>query len=179
MAEETVVNAIQGRLFAESDLNVYAILDGASVPHLPQQLWECRPEHYCLFPGDLEPDMAEVAPYLVKLEAESDFGTWVLEEGWGNHWGVLATTPVEGIEARKHFASLIDVYDADGKPLIFRYYDPRVLRVFLPTCDRGELTEFFGPVSVYLAEAEDAESLACFRREAGRLRTQELRLAGP
>ena len=32
--------------------------------------------------GDLEPDMAEVAAYLVLLEVDSPFTQWVLTEGW-------------------------------------------------------------------------------------------------
>ncbi len=32
-------------------------------------------------------------------------------------------------------------------PLVFRYYDPRVLRVYLPTCSPAEFARFFGPIS--------------------------------
>ena len=39
--------------------------------------------------------------------------------------------------------------------MYFRYYDPRVLRVFLPTSNTEELTAIFGPVSCFLVESED------------------------
>ena len=44
----------------------------------------------CLYRGELQPDMAEVAPYLVKLDRDAPFTDWVLDRGWGNHWGVFA-----------------------------------------------------------------------------------------
>src|SRR5262245_13928828 len=90
-------------LFSQEDISTYAVLDGASVPDLLPKLSEAKEECACLYRGELEPDMAEVAPYLVKLRAESPFTDWVLSEGWGNHWGIFALTQV-GLEAlRRHF----------------------------------------------------------------------------
>jgi hypothetical protein len=50
----------------------------------------------------------------------------------------------------------------DGRELYFRFYDPRVLRVFLPTCTLQQTAEFFGPVSSYLVEGEQASILLTF-----------------
>ena len=46
---------------------------------------------------------------------------------------------------------------------MFRFYDPRVLRVYLPTCTGDEAEEFFGPVPEILAESEDGGSLLSYR----------------
>jgi hypothetical protein len=46
------------------------------------------------------------------------------------------------------------VYDAKGTPFYFRYYDPRVLRVYLPTCNASELQILFGPVARYYVEGK-------------------------
>jgi hypothetical protein len=77
---------------------------------------------------------------------------------------------------RRHFRSFLTVYDPDGKPLLFRYYDPRVLRVYLPTCDARELETVFGPVVAYLLEGEDPGDLLRFELSSGALqrRTQPL-----
>lgn len=53
---------------------------------------------------------------------------------------------------RRHFRRFLRVTDEQGQPLMFRYYDPRVLRVYLPTCTAEELALVFGPVSAYLIE---------------------------
>ena len=148
---------------------VYAVLDGASVPDLPIKLFEMKPPHFCLFTGDLEPDMLEVSPYLVRLLPNVPFTNWVLQEGWGKHWGIFAHSrePIE--EMRKHFRSLVTVYDEAGKPMIFRFYDPRVLGTFLSTCEETELKSFFGSVEAYFAEAETADNLNRFQIGDGSL----------
>jgi hypothetical protein len=47
----------------------------------------------------------------------------------------------------------------NGQRLLFRFYDLRVLRTFLPTCDSGQRKEFFGPIQSFVAESEDADSV--------------------
>jgi hypothetical protein len=165
------------RLFADEAANVYAVLDGASVEELLPKLYDLEPEFECLYRGELEPDMAEVAPYLVRLEPETEFADWVLEEGWGRHWGVFAVTDADLRDAHKHFRSFLTVYDPTGKPLLFRYYDPRVLRVYLPTCNAGELRTVFGPVSCYLLEGEDPNTLLSFHLSGDALRRESVPLA--
>lgn len=146
---------------------IYAILDGASVPDLPLKLFEMKPPRYCLLSGELEPDMAEVAPYLVRLYPRTAFTDWLLRECWGKHWGIFAHSRKTLKEMRKHFRSLVTVYDESGKPLIFRYYDPRVLHNFLPTCEPEEIETFFGEVDSYFAESEKEEKLMRFERGNG------------
>ena len=68
-------------LFGKGETPVFAILDGASAPDLVKHLYEHEPEYCCLYRGELESDMATVAPYLVRLEAESKFTELVLTEG--------------------------------------------------------------------------------------------------
>ena len=163
MTDDGMVRSLQEQLFSDATMNLFAVLDGASVPGLRQVLHEQEPEYWCLFPGDLEPDMAEVAPYLVGLSPESGFTHWLLSNGWGNHWGIFVVTSAEIRDMRAHFRSLVKVYDADGKAMYFRFYDPRVLRRFLPTCHAGELAELFGPTSWFAAEGEDEATMLRFR----------------
>ena len=58
--------------------------------------------------------------------------------------------------------------EADQK-LIFRYYDPRVLRAYLPTCNAVELRTVFGPVRRYLIEAEDPAEIIEYTFDGTRL----------
>lgn len=138
---------------------VFAILDGAQIPDLRMKLYELKPVHYCLFSGELEPDMQEVAPYMVRLLPGTPFTEWLLNEVWGKNWGIFAQTRETVLEMRKHFSSLITVYNEEGNPLIFRYYDPRVWRKFLPTCQPDEVKSIFGKVDTFLVESEDKENL--------------------
>jgi len=146
-------------LFADSKLNAYAVLDGASNPALLDHLYDGeRPEFACLFRGELEPDIAECAPYLVRLERDQPFTHWVIDNCLGQHWGIFALGRGELHEMLLHLRKLNMVYDSESHPLLFRYYDPRVLREFLTFCDLEQVTDFFGPVEVFFAEAEDGQT---------------------
>ncbi len=167
------VDAILGKLYRDENAAVHAILDGASVPGLQQHLVEQEPPYVCLYRGELEPDMAEVAPYLVKLVHDSPFTEWVIEQGWGKHWGIFAETGAADLNAlRRHFRGFLTVHDPSGKPLLFRYYDPRVLRVYLPTCNADELKTIFGPVQAYVMEDENPGSMLRFLIKNGALAKQ-------
>ena len=178
MITEEHAQSVNDRLFAEEAANVYAVLDGASVPDLLTQLYELEPEFECLYRGELEPDVAEVAPYLVCLDPDSEFTRWLLSEGWGQHWGVFAASDADMRALRRHFRTFLIVYDPDGKPLYFRYYDPRVLRLYLPTCNDAELQTVFGPVVSYLLEDEDPKRLLRFQFMGGTLRQERHGVGG-
>lgn len=155
---------------------LYCVLDGASVPDLPLKIHEMRPPNYCLFSGELTPDVAFTAPYVVNLIPDSPFTKWVLSESFGKHWGIFAHCRFSIKEMRRHFRSLVNVYDEQGNPMIFRFYDPRVLRRFLPTCNAAELKNIFGNVQTLFAEAEDNENLLGFQLENDSLKETKLSL---
>ncbi len=164
-------------IFPEERTNAYAVIDGASAPDLLDKLYGLRPEFVCLFRGEMEPDMAEVAPYLVRLDAQTEFARWVIEKGWGNHWCIFALSRADLRQMRNHFQKLLIVYDAAGNPLRFRYYDPRVLRVYLPTCNAEELATFFGEVACFVLEDKNPETILRFALESGFLRQEKIHLA--
>src|SRR4051794_18563186 len=171
------VQLIGPDLFGEPGVNVFAILDGASVPGLVQTLHRCNPERECLYRGELDLDIAEVAPYVVLLEPNTEFTDLVLNQGWGNHWGVFALTPADLFTMRQHLRRFLTVHDTSGKPLLFRYYDPRVLRVYLPTCNSEEITSFFGPVSKFFMESDDSAVALTFQQNAGALSEKKVSVA--
>lgn len=173
---EEIVQSVSQQLLAEEAGNLYAVLDGASVPDLLPKLYGLQPEFECLYRGELKPDMAQVAPYLVRLDADSEFTQWVLEEGWGKHWGIFVSTDADLRAMRRHFRTFLIVYDSDSKPLYFRYYDPRVLRLYLPTCNQEELQAVFGPVVSYLLEDEAPTTLLRFQLASGTLRQEKRQL---
>jgi hypothetical protein len=177
MAMMKTLDTITATLFEDGEINVYAVLDGASIPDLLDNLYEQQPEHVCLYRGELEPDIAETAPYLVKLERDTDFSDWVIDKGWGNHWGIFSLSNESLTVMRNHFRKFLMVYDPENRPLYFRYYDPRVLRIYLPTCNADELATVFGPVLSYFLEDEDPKNGLRFRLEAGSLLRDELAIA--
>jgi hypothetical protein len=176
MSAESIVQAVSEHLFSEEGANVFAVLDGASIPTLLMSLHDRQPEYVCLYRGELEPDLAEVAPYLVQLEAGSDFAAWVVEKGWGKHWGIFAISFADLRAMRHHLRTFLTVYDSDGQPILFRYYDPRVLSLYLPTCNAEELATVFGPVTSYVIESDDPNIVLRFGLESGALVQQKIPL---
>ncbi len=165
---------LQKILFIEQT-RVFTVLDGASVPKLPMRLYEMRPPNYCLFRGELAPDIAEVAPYLITLAPNNPFTDWVLEESFGKHWGIFIHSPYSILEMRRHFRALFTVYNEEGNPMYFRFYDPRVLQTFLPTCNGGELKSFFGKADTFFSEDDKGQNLLSFKLENNELKQAELK----
>jgi len=147
-------------LFADDGLNAYAILDGAACPELMARLDEFQPEYCCLYPGELAPDVEACAPHLVTLQPDAPFTDWLLENLPGKPWGIFARAEPKLRPMRKHFRTFIVVTNEQGRKLFFRFYDPRVIRVFLPTCDAEQFQNFFGPVDSYISEDEKHDFVA-------------------
>src|SRR2546423_6431987 len=173
---KNIAQAVKPELFSVAGLNVFAVLDGASGPNLPAGLQQLRAEPACLYRGELEPELAAVAPYLVQLEPETRLTEYVLTQGWGNHWGIFARSRADLRTLRRHFRTFLTVYDPDGKPMLFRFYDPRVLRLYLPTCNAQELAVVFGPVETYLLEDVDPDNLLRCHFVAGGLQQKQVPL---
>jgi hypothetical protein len=172
-----LVEALWGGDAARSSMKLYAVLDGARDDRIYPAVLGCKLAHACLYSGKLPREMLETAPYLIHLTAEAPFTEELLREGWGNSWGVFAGSTGSLEELRRHFRSFLKVKDETGKSLIFRWYDPRVFRVYLPTCNAGELRAIFGPVSLYWSEAESADALLQYRRDGEALGQTRIDLA--
>jgi hypothetical protein len=164
---------LKNYLFSETT-RLYCILDGASVDDLPMRLYETDTPNYCLFRGELEPDELYAAPYVAMLLPGSTFAEWVFDNCSGNHWGIFAHCRHSLKEMRRHCRALVNVVDEKGNPMIFRYYDPRVIRKFLPTCTSEELETLFGKIETLFAETEDGGTLTAYRLENGELKQTDL-----
>lgn len=145
-----------------ADETLYAILDAARHSDVPYLLKWAGVEHECLYEGETREKLWYVAPYLLKCDPASDFFKQLLEDGWGKSWGIFLTSSSKLDELLTHFRQFLLVKDEDNKDFYFRFYDPRVLRVYLPTCTAEEVREFFGTNGAYLLEAAEPDTLLKF-----------------
>jgi Domain of unknown function (DUF4123) len=157
---------------------LFAILDCARDPLVFARLLDHPGERQSLYEGTKGDQLAAVAPYLAAFPAESSSLQALIDDGWGKSWGVFLTSDQPFQEVRKHLRRFLMVELAGQKPVYFRFYDPRVLRPFLPSCSSGELAQFFGPIHAFLMEAEDPEFLVRFSFVDGTLRRALCRLDG-
>lgn len=159
----TKFTQLEAALFDDLALHAYAVLDGASIPGLADALDGHRPKYECLFRGDLEAGMAEAAPYVVALEPGGSFTPWLLQNGWGEHYGIFVLSKEPLGVVRLHLRRSLRVYRESGEAVLFRYYDPRVFRAFAPSMLPAEAKAFFGPVEAFLCESEDGAEFLRFR----------------
>lgn len=150
-------------------LHLYALLDGARDERVAPMVRGFGAQQRCLFDGELHPALAAAAPYIVALDPDAPATRALLAAAWGAAWGVFVAAPV-GLDAlRHHFRKFLRVVDEQGRQLVFRYYDPRVLRLYLPTCTESELELVYGPVHGFLIEDEDPARGAQLRRRGAAL----------
>ena len=147
----------QLRRFATSGY-LFALLDATDqilVPHKAKLLGPAKA--VSLFTGTANEWYWAVAPYL--FHVDSELLDWIAEKLWKEPWGIFAMSKATLEDLRLHFKKFLMVQLPDGKPWLFRYYDPRILQVYLPTCEPWELQKFFGPVRAFATADNDEQKL--------------------
>lgn len=159
-----------------STVPLYAAVDGARDCRIEGWFRDARAPAWCLYRGHLSEELRRAAPSLVRLCRGHDYTERFFRVGFGDAWGIVLASAAPQAELRRHLRRFLRVRTEDGRILAFRYYDPRVLRLYLPTCTPAEIAAFFGPISAIAAEAAQPGWIHFFRPGPGGL---EARLVGP
>ncbi len=174
---EAGVEALVTNLTA-GGMPLFAVVDAAADPavfeHLQHPQREAVSAMQSLYEGAAGQELAPWAPYLLALSPDSPLLRTLLREGWGKAWASYCTAHVPFNELRRHLRRFLMVQMEDGPQVYFRFYDPRVLREFLPTANHAELLYFFGPVQEWLIEGADGETLLRSRCNQDGLITEAL-----
>jgi hypothetical protein len=139
----------------------YAVLDAAQDAESPQRARDTGLRTQSLYAGELGARVDHVAPHLATFDPQGAFADWLFEHWSGNH-GILLQSQADCPELRRHFRNFLLVRDQAGRRYRFRFYDPRILRAFLPACTPAEAKEFFGPVTSFYAADRFARSVMVF-----------------
>jgi hypothetical protein len=156
----------------------YIILDAARMDIEIIKAQELNPDFESLYNGSKyieKRNLFYVAPFLFSFLINVEFRNWYFEKGWGDSWGVIVYSVMDLKSLVKHFRHFLMVKREDGEQLYFRFYDPRVLRVFLPTCDERQLNDFFGPVDYFICEDEDSGNGLVFSLHKGELKVDKIK----
>jgi hypothetical protein len=164
-------------LLARDFQPLYALLDASREPSVLKVVLESKEEYQSLYDGPQGAQLAHFAPYLIRVPQKSLLLETLVRQAWSKSWGVFLTCDKSLKDLRAHFRHFLTVKLPDGQQVYFRYYDPRVLRLFLPTCLLAETTQFFGPVKQFLIEGEDPATALHFTPGAKGPEKKELRLA--
>ena len=146
--------------------NLFAVLDAAQSSRVLDLLHRSAEEYQSLYLGTQGDALADVAPYLVRLPRSSSLLGALIAEGWDKHWGVYLTCDKPYLELRRHFRKFLMVHAEDFENrMYFRFYDPRVLQSFLPTCTPEQSQQFFGPISQFFFPSNPTLEVVSVARE--------------
>jgi hypothetical protein len=148
--------------FLRGQHNLHAVLDAARDPAILQHLRGSGLVHESLYDGPRGVEIADFGPWLVELPRGTPFLDLLVNDGWGESWGVFLTSHSSFAEIRKQLRRHLLAKLPDGREVYFRYYDPRVLRTYLATCTPPELGGFFGPITNVFVESGDRGFLLVF-----------------
>jgi len=156
---------------------LYALLDAAVESDVLKVLFESKEERESLFEGVQGAQLVHFAPHLVRLPPKSPLLETLVQKSWGKNWGVYIACAKPLPELRAHLRQFLVVNLPGNKQMQFRYYDPRILRVFLPTCLPEEINQFFGPVKYFVMEDENPEVLLRFSNSGRGVERKQLALS--
>lgn len=128
--------------------NLYAVLDLARDPYLFAAMLEgFDAERRCLFRGRAKEELGDRTAWIARIDPEQGLLDWLLEEGWGRRAFSLMTSPLTIHRFVSHVRKFTKVRDDAGEEHFFRFYDPQVLRQYLPVFGPGEHAMFFRSIA--------------------------------
>ena len=145
----------------------FVVLDGAINPAVRDLLNQAGVFYQSLYEGEQAADLAAYGPYLVEIQKGGKLMPFLIKVGWGKSWGVFLSTHMGFVDTRRHLRHFLMVDIEGGKRVLFRFYDPRVMRVFIPTCDAEQRKEFFGQIEGIYVESEKEKTVHRFAADSG------------
>jgi len=71
------------------------------------------------------------------------------------------------VDVRRHLRQFLQAQLPSGEVVLFRFYDPRVWRTYLPTCEAAVLQQWFTGIAEYGAETPDGMGTLIYRFNNG------------
>jgi len=167
------INWISGNETANDSISLFYFLDSARNPEIFQHIKKHKCEKNILYSEENARELIDVAPYLINCNTNPLLAEWLLQEK-GNSYGYFFESSASIEQLINHFKKFIFACDEKGRHYFFRFYDPRVIRIYLPTCSKDELMNFFGLVSRFIVEKESSENIDLFYMNNGQLIIKEI-----
>lgn len=126
---------------------VYAIVDGSRQPMvIPAALDAYSSNFRCLYSGNALAEFGDNAAWVVELKLGESTLNWLVTHGLNRRWAIFATSQLEISAFIRHLKKFTVTVGPDGRTLFFRFYDPHVLRQYLPVFDERQTQLLFSGV---------------------------------
>ena len=125
---------------------LWAILDGASCPEMPQLVAENG--GVCLYRADT-PEDAPHAPWLIPVQPDMPIAEDLGVLGNIEHWGIVFASDASERALRNHFRHFTMMWTSadEQAPVYFRFYDPRVLGDAMQALPPKDLAHLLAPLT--------------------------------
>ena len=162
-AQSVLLNA----LYHDGEI-VFAVLDPLRDSRIPAFL-EASGERFAALGG-----AAGVAAYIVAIPLRSRLLDVLLKDGWSRGWGFYCTARAGLEEAFAHLQGYVTLRSEHGRTLLFRFWDPRLMRLIVPAMAPSEAADFFGPLARLIVEGERPEMAIEFSLTSRGTKQEEL-----
>lgn len=139
---------------AVDDVELRTIINQPSIQKMP------------LFSYELALGEFDVSPCLIRLDHHQEIKKQLIIRGWGKKWSMFLTSDADTETLLTHLKIILHPLTGNGRPLIFRFYDPVILSDYLPLLTPVETAGFFGPVKRFIVESENGQPQE-FKRPKG------------
>lgn len=152
--------------------NTYAVIDAAKVPGLPEMLESSGLEHECLFQGEAERELKDVAPWVVRLEESSSFTRCLFTSGkaswqmWDAEFGIFVRSEQQLSDLRRALRKFTKVKDQNGKWFYFRFWEPDYMNGILRNGDERTVARMLALGTIFTFDTQ-LETMTVFRDATG------------
>ena len=155
----------------DGERSLYAIIDAGRDPYvIPHMLEAMASNVECLFKGNAKKDLGDQTAWIAEIDRHERLLEWLIEEGWSKRQALFALSDLPLKRFATHLRKFTKVIDADGIEHFFRFYDPQVLRQYLPVFDQKQHDLFFrGITACFVEDNRDPAMILRYRSEDGAL----------
>lgn len=144
----------------------FLLIDGAKVENLSEIIYKEIPDASCdsLYRGTELADMSEISPWLVQADPESSLFSKCFDD-WMNRGVAIALQADAAFdELVTHFRGLVIGTLASGDEVVFRFYDPEIVRQLLsPDTQNENAKRLLGPCHAVAVQDRRGGDWECFR----------------
>jgi len=130
-------------------MQIYTVLDGASIVGLPEILANSGLNHCCLFRGAAREDMGDIGPWLVQLTGQSALTKTLFTDdtpplGLWQYSGFFLQSAENLDKVANHLRYFTRLRDTSDKWFYFRFWEPDYVSAYLKAMTIEEQTAFLG-----------------------------------
>jgi hypothetical protein len=153
----------------------YYIIDAASDFIEIDDLIKTYGPSVCVLKSNYDGQFIDVGPHLFDSSVKLD--ELLMNTQWGKGSFISLSFSRERMNLIHLLRNNSEIVTEQDEVMFFRYYDPRILRIFLPVFDTQQIKEFFGSVDEFMCEDEDPAFGLIFQTDkSNKLKTYRLPL---